>query len=1072
MVQREAGCAPPTFLCEVDAVTFTGGSGGGGGLTEADADLRYLRLIGGTLTGALTVPSIDFTGTLLTTQQNLGLGNVPHAAPTLSGSVLRFRSLSGIETDITLPSGGGGGTTTDRQRIETLSFTAVAATTTEERQQTLSGTPAGVTFGTGPIEMLTAVGAEDTFTILDAGVYLMEWNAVITANADRAEPCFQVLQNADDALLGETDPLYIREDSAGAYTVRRLGTLVVPADNTVSKAVVLNCRDDNSFSVAAAHTLSIIRGALGAMGLPGTPGGGGGGSGDDAFDWATVGNTDLVPVAKLPVGILTGIQDFTYIAASRAIVLNFDRIDGSTNNGQIILPDFLDATEVYDWAEEGDTSNVPNSKLPGNLVTAIDSFTYEPTSRILQLQLTRLSGGPVAGTVTLPEFLAQAAVEPWALTANPNLDIPSTKLPAHTVGLLPSFDPGSNVFSLARTTSVGSTVTTTTTFPAWAEESDLYDWVFTGNTDRLPYAKIPLHLRSLGTFGFDAATRVLTFNFQDTTPTQQTRTITLPDYLTAADVTSFDIHDGVADTAPVQDPDRFIFSNENVAGDPTQYTRADDLADYVLGKIAPIDIPDSIARDAEIEAWALVANASTLVPYAKLSNVVRSIGSLTYNTTSRALAINLQRSGGATEAVSATLPDWIEDGTISDWAETANTDTLPDAKIPSLATGKIIGLREYVEDRAANLIQSGDNLVWNYDDAANTLTGTVSTNTDDVTQIIRDVVNPLGPGLTESFNPSLNRLNIGLDIDTIIQVGSNMTKSVVAGVITLNATATGGAGINAEDAVDAVAAALTGGSKITVSYDDPNDEITISSSALNAAEVNDRIDTRLPTVTSFEASDENGIVRRIWTSARVGQRANISAQAHIVGVASPIDVADPTTNTDVFAASKRSVAQAIADNMGTGGMADGIVNSLDLSRSGRDLTVTLGRSIGADLTETVQLPVDENRFADSLGVLVTGQTLTVTIGRTAPLPDLVDTATLPTGGGGGTDTNSFVTGGAFTLSGQELSLQLTGNTGFTTIDIPGHHAPCRKRRRWRYCGSHPHRHDCLQQRSDCRFFDP
>ena len=181
-----------------DALVFAAcATGGGGG--------PFLPLTGGTLTGALTVPSIDFTGTLLTTQQNLGLGNVPHAAPTLSGSVLRFRSLSGFETDITLPSGGGGGTTTDRQRIEALSFTAVAATTTEERQQTLSGTPAAVTFGTGPVEMLTAVGAENTFTILEAGVYLMEWNAVITPNADRPEPCFQVLQNADDALLGETD---------------------------------------------------------------------------------------------------------------------------------------------------------------------------------------------------------------------------------------------------------------------------------------------------------------------------------------------------------------------------------------------------------------------------------------------------------------------------------------------------------------------------------------------------------------------------------------------------------------------------------------------------------------------------------------------------------------------------------------------------------------------------------------------------------------------------------------------------------------------------------------------------
>ena len=113
-----------------------------------------------------------------------------------------------------------------------------------------------------------------------------------------------------------------------------------------------------------------------------------------------------------------------------------------------------------------------------------------------------------------------------------------------------------------------------------------------------------------------------------------------------------------------------------------------------------------------------VANAATLVPYAKLSNVVRSIGSLTFNATSRALAINLQRSGGANEAVSATLPDWIEDGTISDWAETANTDDIPEDKIPSLPTGKIIGIREYVEDRAANLIQNGDNIVWDYDDAA------------------------------------------------------------------------------------------------------------------------------------------------------------------------------------------------------------------------------------------------------------------------------------------------------------------------------------------------------------------
>ena len=401
--------------------------------------------------------------------------------------------------------------------------------------------------------------------------------------------------------------------------------------------------------------------------------------------WATVGDTSRIPYDKHGLDVVTGITSVTYDTGTRNLRVRLPQVDGGDTFQEVVLPEWITVASIADWAEDGrHESNVPSSKLPGNLVTAIDAFTYDTTSRILQLQLTRLSGGPAAGTVTLPAFLAEAAIESWALTANPNEDIPATKLPAHTVGLLPAFDPGSNVFSIARTTSVGSTITTSTTFPEWAEEADLYDWAFTGNTDRLPYSKIPIHIRSLGTFSFDAATRVLTFNFQNTTPALQTRTITLPDYLTAADVTSFDIHDGVADTSPVQDPDRFIFSNENVAGDPTQYTRADDLADYVLGKIAPLHIPNSIARDAEIEAWALVANASTLVPYAKLSNVVRSIGSLTYNATSRALAINLQRSGGASEAVSAVLPSWIETGVVSDWALDANTDALPDAKIPSL----------------------------------------------------------------------------------------------------------------------------------------------------------------------------------------------------------------------------------------------------------------------------------------------------------------------------------------------------------------------------------------------------
>ena len=167
---------------------------------------------------------------------------------------------------MTLPAGGGGSTTTHRARIEALAFTAVGATTTQLQQQTLGATPTSVIYGDGAVEMVAATAAETTFTILDAGVYLMEWNAVITPNADRPEPCLQVLANADDSLLGETDPVYIRASSEGVYAVNRTGILVVSADNTVVKAIVLNCRNDNSFSVAAGHSLHIIRGAQGAAG--------------------------------------------------------------------------------------------------------------------------------------------------------------------------------------------------------------------------------------------------------------------------------------------------------------------------------------------------------------------------------------------------------------------------------------------------------------------------------------------------------------------------------------------------------------------------------------------------------------------------------------------------------------------------------------------------------------------------------------------------------------------------------------------------------------------------------------
>ena len=56
-----------------------------------------------------------------------------------------------------------------------------------------------------------------------------------------------------------------------------------------------------------------------------------------------------------------------------------------------------------------------------------------------------------------------------------------------------------------------------------------------------------------------------------------TGTVTLP----ATAGGTFDIHDDVGFLTPVQDDDRFVFSDENQPGDPMRYVTASSLATYI-----------------------------------------------------------------------------------------------------------------------------------------------------------------------------------------------------------------------------------------------------------------------------------------------------------------------------------------------------------------------------------------------------------------------------------------------------------------------------------------------------------
>ena len=70
---------------------------------------------------------------------------------------------------------------------------------------------------------------------------------------------------------------------------------------------------------------------------------------------------------------------------------------------------------------------------------------------------------------------------------------------------------------------------------------------------------------------------------------------------------------------------------------------------------------------------------------------------------------------------------------------------------------------------------------------------------------------------------------------------------------------------------------------------------------------------------------------------------------------------------------------------------------MGLSLSGQDLTATIGRSVGADLTDTITLP---NNYVNGVVMALGGQDISVTLERTGGLADLTAIITLPDSGGG------------------------------------------------------------------------
>ena len=352
--------------------------------------------------------------------------------------------------------------------------------------------------------------------------------------------------------------------------------------------------------------------------------------------------------------------------------------------------------------------------------------------------------------------------------------------------------------------------------PGFLTSAGVWDWALATNTDRLPIDKLPSVLRTVSHFTYAAASRQLGMFFTNTVGISESTQVILPDFLVAADVAVFDIHDTVTTPANIQAADRFIFSDESVADDPMRYARADALVPYVLGHIAESDIPGTLTRDSEVEPFALLAHPNVVVGYDKLAPVVRGLSALIYDSPTRTVRATTTLSSGLTETTATgAIPIGITLADIYDWAEEGDAAEIPAAKIPNLSTAKIQNIGEYVEDRVANhLVRPGNLLQWVYDDAAGTLTPNILTDTAGIRQVIENViVDPVG-GLTRVYNSGLHTLTLGLDLETLIQVGANMVKSYngTSGVLTIDALGGGGTtGITAAQAQDHRAGCGSGG---------------------------------------------------------------------------------------------------------------------------------------------------------------------------------------------------------------------------------------------------------------------
>lgn len=236
----------------------------------------------------------------------------------------------------------------------------------------------------------------------------------------------------------------------------------------------------------------------------------------------------------------------------------------------------------------------------------------------------------------------------------------------------------------------------------------------------------------------------------------------------------------------------------------------------------------------------------------------------TYNDASNTLTPTVTITQYTDEMAQDAVSTMIQNGTGISWSYNDGANTLtPTVSLASFNTGNLSEgsnlyfTDERVDDRVSALIQNGTGITWSYNDAANTLTPTVTiTQYSDAMAKAAAVADAINNGTTDvapSQNAVFDALALKFDASNVIDeddmASDDATKvptqqSVKAYV---DAAVVGGGGYTDEQAQDAVGGILTNGGGITWTYNDgaPSISGVVSIASTSVTDFSEAVDDRV-----------------------------------------------------------------------------------------------------------------------------------------------------------------------------------------------------------------------------------